>query len=401
MIPQTYNFHKGDSVADFIVVSTVAVGAFGEVYLVRDLSGVNLILKLIHCNAHIELTAISELRQRVGNCPGLVTIHHVGEVEGKLYYTMDAADNLAAGGEYYPDTLENRLLFKGAMDARSILDMVEKLLVGLKSLHEKGLVHRDVKPANVIFKNGEPLLADFGLVSATCQDKCGTLGFMPNEPILADDLDLQKSRDLYALGKLIYCSATNQDVMRFPVLPKHYNVVEISLLRKLYLKACAMRPSLRFQNLIEFEGALLEAKREVSKISLSYSVKLRILFFSVLLIFFIIGWGLWDRFSIKSLSRLAEDEETTVFVNVKEEADVYEVFCCFNALSDGDPLSVANQRKAATLTSEAIGKYRGNTECERIKVRCARYVCNPVRNGGVLVYCYHIPKAACEVVQRN
>ena len=75
------------------MVSAVAVGAFGEVYLVRDLSGISLALKLLKADSGAEASAIAELRQKVGNESGLVLIHHVGEFEGRVYYTMDAADN--------------------------------------------------------------------------------------------------------------------------------------------------------------------------------------------------------------------------------------------------------------------------------------------------------------------
>ena len=164
MTAAAYTYRGGDRIADFSVVSAVAAGAFGEVYLVRDLSGITLALKLLKADSGAEVSSIAELRQKVGNEPGLLPIHHIGEFEGHVYYTMDAADNIAS------DETEN---------AFEVLDVAESLVGALEALHSHGLVHRDLKPANVIFKDGKPLLADFGLVSPIEGGKAGTPGFMP------------------------------------------------------------------------------------------------------------------------------------------------------------------------------------------------------------------------------
>lgn len=87
------------------------------------------------------------------------------EVAGRVYYTMDIADNLAAkGSECCPDTLENRLSLRGAMNAFEAIGIAEALATALDALHAHGLIHRDLKPSNVIFKDGKPLLADSALL---------------------------------------------------------------------------------------------------------------------------------------------------------------------------------------------------------------------------------------------
>ena len=114
MTSTAYTYRGGDRIADFSVISAVAAGAFGEVYLVRDLSGITLALKLLKADSGAEVSSITELRQKVGNDSGLLSIHHIGEFEGRVYYTMDAADNIASReGEYCPDTLETDLPFAG------------------------------------------------------------------------------------------------------------------------------------------------------------------------------------------------------------------------------------------------------------------------------------------------
>ena len=246
------------------MITAVAAGAFGEVYLVRDLSGIPLALKLLKADSGAEVSSIAELRQKVGNEPGLVSIHHIGEFEGRVYYTMDAADNIASNeAEYCPDTLENRLAFRGALNAFEVLDIAESLAGALDVLHSHGLVHRDLKPANVIFKDGKPLLADFGLVSPLDGGNAGTPGFMPPERLPADAQAAQQARDFYSLGKIIYCALTNEDADRFPILPKDYSVKEVAAIRKVWLKACASRPSQRFLDGASFITAIQLARREL------------------------------------------------------------------------------------------------------------------------------------------
>ena len=245
-----------DKIADFSVVAVVAAGAFGEVYLVRDLSGVLLALKFLKECSDCEVSSITELRKAVGDEPGLVPIHHVGKFKGRIYYTMDAADNLSSrDGEYCPDTLENRLAVRGALNAFDVLDIAEALAHAIEVLHAHGLVHRDLKPANVIFKDGKPLLADFGLVSPTDGGIAGTLGYMPPERLPAQATAAHRARDFYALGKIIYCALTNEDVDRFPILPKAYSLKEVAALRKVWLKACAPKPSQRFPDGASFIGS--------------------------------------------------------------------------------------------------------------------------------------------------
>lgn len=390
-----YTYHGGDRIADFSVVSAIAAGAFGEVYRVRDLSGVTLALKLLKGDSGYEMSSVSRLRQKIGNEPGIVSIHHIGEVAGRVYYTMDIADNLAAKeDEYSPDTLENRLFLRGAMNAFEAIDIAEALATALDALHAHGLVHRDLKPSNVIFKDGKPLLADIGLVAQSDGGPAGTLGFMPEEALPADAFEAHKSRDFYALGKVLYCMLTNEDADRFPILPKVYSVKDVAALRKVWLRACATKPSCRFFEGMDFVEALKTARRELcgmsgggrrmSGIIVSATVAV------VLAVVAVCGFALWPS------AMEADVEETAVFVNIEEAEGEYLVFCCFNVIGDLDPMSVSNRRKAAALTIDALRKHRDLPPTMTVKVRSAKRDREPVRNGGILSYHYRIPMASCE-----
>ena len=395
MTTPAYTYRSGDRIADFSVVSAVAAGAFGEVYLVRDLSGIPLALKLLKAGSGAEASAIAELRQKVGNEPGLVSIHHVGEFEGRVYYTMDAADNIASNESgYCPDTLENRLAFRGALNAFDVLDIAESLAGALEALHAHGLVHRDLKPANVIFKNGKPLLADFGLVSPIDGGNAGTPGFMPPERLPAEATAAQQARDFYSLGKVVYCALTNEDADRFPVLPKDYSLKDVSAIRKVWLKACAPKPSQRFQDGESFIAAIRLARRELCGMSGGRRIKFAWLLALSVCACALVGAALFAMLRVENSDM---GEETSVYVNIDETAEDYLVFCCFTVGRDLDPMSEYNRRKAAALTVDALRRYRKLSEKATIRPRNVTREREPERNGGVMLYYYRIPIGSCEI----
>ena len=397
MTKPSFAYRGGDRIADFTVVSAVAAGAFGEVYLVRDLSGVQLALKLLKTGSDAEAASVAGLRQRVGNEPGLVTIHHVGTFEGRVYYAMDAADNLASEGEAYcPDTLENRLAFRGALNAFEVLDVAEALAGALDVLHAHGLVHRDLKPANVIFRDGRPLLADFGLVSPREGGMAGTPGFMPPERLPADAEAAQQARDFYSLGKVIYCALTNEDAERFPVLPKSYSVRDVAAIRKLWLKACDPKPSRRFSDGASFVAAIRDARRELCGVGGGRRGQLRkwLALAGIAVVCALGGTSFW-AFSPRGSK--ASEESTSVYVNIEQSGEDYLVFCCFTVGSDLDPMSEYNRRKAAALTVDALRRYRNLPDTVTIRPRHVTRERDPERNGGVMIYYYRMPIADCEI----
>lgn len=95
----------------------------------------------------------------------------------------------------------------------AVLEMVEKLARGLHHAHEAGLVHRDVKPANVMIRvSGEPVLLDFGLARVADQDSnltlsdevLGTPAYMAPEQIEPRGRGLDARTDVHALGVLLF-----------------------------------------------------------------------------------------------------------------------------------------------------------------------------------------------------
>ena len=308
---------------------------------------------------------------------------------------MDAADNIASKeAGYCPDTLENRLAFRGALNAFEVLDIAEALAEALETLHAHGLVHRDLKPANVIFKDGKPLLADFGLVSPIDGGNAGTPGFMSPERLPVDAEAAQQARDFYSLGKVIYCALTNEDADRFPILPKNYSVKEVAAIRKVWLKACAPKPSQRFSDGESFIAAIRFARRELCGMAGTRRAKIwKLLVFAASACVFA-GAAV---FAILLARSSDAGEETSVYVNIDETKEDYLAFCCFTVGKDLDPMSEYNRRKAAALTADALRRYLKLPAKATIRPRNVTREREPERNGGVMLYYYRIPIGACEI----
>ncbi|KFN47675.1 serine/threonine-protein kinase [Arenimonas metalli] len=133
--------------------------------------------------------------------PNLVTVYDIGSHNG-VYY-------LAA--EYIPGgTLKERIA-AGDLSVAHVLDIATDIAQGLDFAHEKGFVHRDVKPGNVLFrKDGRVVLADFGIAKAmdgsnsstVAGSSIGTPDYMSPEQARGEPVDGRS--DLYSLGTVLY-----------------------------------------------------------------------------------------------------------------------------------------------------------------------------------------------------
>ncbi|TNJ35097.1 serine/threonine-protein kinase [Arenimonas terrae] len=133
--------------------------------------------------------------------PNLVTVYDIGSHAG-VYY-------LAA--EYIPGGTLKERISQGGLSVAHILDIATDIAQGLDFAHEKGFVHRDVKPGNVLFrKDGRVVLADFGIAKAmdgsnsstVAGSSIGTPDYMSPEQARGEPVDGRS--DLYSLGTVLY-----------------------------------------------------------------------------------------------------------------------------------------------------------------------------------------------------
>jgi serine/threonine protein kinase len=195
-----------DRLGPFEVVRTLGEGGMGVVYEVRDSrSGRTCALKLIRQGAGGAdgLARFQREAEALGRVlhPGLVRVEEVGRLPQGPYLLMELVGGV---------TLEERLR-AGPLPVDEAVRIVGRLCEALGLLHERGIVHRDVKPANVMLRSdGSPVLLDFGLARSLDADRLtqtgapvGTPEYM--SPEQANGVrELTAACDVYGLGVLLY-----------------------------------------------------------------------------------------------------------------------------------------------------------------------------------------------------
>ena len=196
------------------------------------------------------------------------------EDAGLLYYVMELADDALAGTDidpatYVPLTLKELRLRRGLIPTTECVQIGTELASALLGLHVAGLIHRDVKPSNIIFVNRQAKLADVGLIASSehTLTSIGTPGYAPPEG------SGTASADIYSLGKILYELSTGLGPEEFPRLPPEILTAPDTRpffeLNEVILRACAPDPVQRYHSAREMldELRLLQAGRSVKELN--------------------------------------------------------------------------------------------------------------------------------------
>ncbi len=247
----------GARICDCTLICRCGAGAYGEVWLADDEVGTRVAVKIVPNGGRYSEREIRGLRNyRDIDHPNLLRIRHIGITPEFLCCAMDAADDLRRGESgYVPDTLANRLREFRRMDGAEIAEMLDGLLAGLSELHRRGLVHRDIKPDNILWVKGRPTLADTGLIAPAGRGSLvGTPGFL-SPRLLAGKSSAEPEDDFYALGKVIYCALTGNPVEEYPSIPSDLTLSGNADWNRLFRSVCEapvrsaedFRKKMRFQ----------------------------------------------------------------------------------------------------------------------------------------------------------
>ncbi len=226
------------SVPDHKLFQRIGAGAYGEVWLARNLAtGALRAVKIVYRSTFAderpfnrEFEGIKKFDAVSRSHPSQLALFHVGRNDsaGYFYYVMELADDLAAAdarltspasqiphdGCYKAHTLRADLE-QGRLPAARALQTALALTEALAHLHAHNLIHRDVKPSNIIFVGGRPKLADIGLVT----DASDSRSIVGTEGYLAPEGPGTPAADIFALGKVLYEALTGLDRREFPNFP--------------------------------------------------------------------------------------------------------------------------------------------------------------------------------------
>jgi tetratricopeptide (TPR) repeat protein len=290
-------------VPDHELFQRIGAGAYGEVWLARNLAtGALRAVKIVYRSTFAderpfnrEFEGIKTFDAVSRSHPSQLALFHVGrnDAGGYFYYVMELADPILVADEVTRVTTSEQAatilqkgnksepphvgcytahtlradLEQGRLPSARVLEIALALTEALAHLHANGLIHRDVKPSNIIFVGGRPKLADIGLVTDATDSRSivGTEGYLPREG------PGTPAADIYALGKVLYEISSGIDRRRFPELPEDLRLwpdqkafVEFN---EIVLKACAKDPALRYQTAAAMlaDLKLLEAGKSVKR----------------------------------------------------------------------------------------------------------------------------------------
>lgn len=261
------------------VLSRLGSGGMADVYLSEDqLLGRSLAVKVLHHHFAEDQEFVERFRREASSAAGLshpniVGIFDRGEWDGTYYIAM----------EYVPGrSLKELVREQGPLDPIVAIDIVTQILQAARFAHARGVIHRDLKPHNVILdEEGRARVTDFGIAQAGASDMTMTGSIMGTaqylSPEQAQGHAVSAASDLYAVGVILYELLTGavpfdgdtavaiafKQVSASPPAPSTANPASPAVLDEIVLRALAKDPAARYASAEEFILALSSARERL------------------------------------------------------------------------------------------------------------------------------------------
>jgi len=276
------------------IVSEIGQGAMGTVYKAVDpIIDRTVAIKTINLN--LSKQELEEYEQRFQqeikaagrlNHPNIVTIYDVGKTEQVAYMAMEFLE-----GQELKDIIASGKL----LPTEQVVDIIAQVADGLWFAHEQDIVHRDVKPSNImVLKGGIAKITDFGIarlpnsaVKTMTGLILGSPRYMSPEQVIGKSLDTRT--DIFSLGVVLYEALTGMapfdgdnvnaimyaTVNTAPPPPSTHNRGVPAMLDLIVAKAMAKAVDDRYQSVKEFADDLREVRRQLDAARPSVALKAR------------------------------------------------------------------------------------------------------------------------------
>jgi eukaryotic-like serine/threonine-protein kinase len=267
-----------DTIIDgrYRVISRLGAGGMADVYEAEDQQlGRRVALKLLYRHLAEDVSFVERFRREASSAAGLqhpsiVGIFDRGEWDGTYYIAME----LIRGR-----TLKEVIRERGPAPPEAAVDIVLQILRAARYAHQRGIVHRDIKPHNVMIdEEGRVKVTDFGIARAGASDMTetgsvmGTAQYLSPEQAQGKPVDARS--DLYSIGIVLYemltgtvpfdaespVSVALKQVSEPPVPPRERNPAVPPALDAVVLRALEKDPAARYPNADAFIEALLAAR---------------------------------------------------------------------------------------------------------------------------------------------
>ena len=254
------------------ILSRIGSGGMADVYCAQDLQlGRKVALKLLYRRFAEDEEFVERFRREASSAAGLqhanvVGVYDRGEWDGTYYIAMEYLEGRS---------LKQFIIDSGPLAPLTAIEIAEQILKAARFAHRRGVIHRDIKPHNVIIdEEGRAKVTDFGIARAGASDMTETGSIMGTaqylSPEQAQGHSVSARSDLYAIGIVLYemlagrvpfdgesaVTIALKQVSEAPVPPSAYNAAVTAELDAVVLRALEKDPEHRFADADEFIAAL-------------------------------------------------------------------------------------------------------------------------------------------------
>jgi len=399
---------------DYELVQEIGRGSQGNVYRARQKSLNRIVaLKVIRSGrwttqAHLKRFRLEAETAASLDNSNIVPIYEVGEHDGSCYFSM----KLVEGGPL------DKISKREPMPIPRAAELIAKLARAVHYAHERGILHRDIKPGNILIDaKGEPHLTDFGLARLVeaestvthTLDTLGTPSYMAPEQALGNSSQLTSTTDVYGLGAVLYhlltghppfAGGTTYDTIRLlletePRHPRLWNPKIDLDLATICLKCLEKDPQRRYSSALTLAEDLeswlrhepIRARRTGvfgrGKKWVRRNPTLALLILSLVALAAAISWNVWKREFVPSTAvtgiavlpfeNLSEDKESTFFAD---------------GVQDDVLTKLAKIRDLKVISRTSVMQYRGNLNMREIgaALRVSHTLQGSVRKSGTQLH---------------